>query len=161
MLNVGNNIHMIKSIDVIKRTRNSLLELVHQLDPQQLNQIPDGFANNIIWNMGHMISAQQGLCYFKGGLKPFMNEEFILAFQPGSRPHLPLASAEIDVIKSLFVTTMEQLENDIEANVFRTYHPWRHRLNIEMTNIHDVLCYLPYHEGLHADRIAIYKRLIN
>lgn len=73
---------MNKLLDVIKKTRYSLLEQINDLDEQQLNQIPDGFSNNITWNLGHMVSSQQGLCYLKGGLQPLLKEEFIAAFQP-------------------------------------------------------------------------------
>ncbi|MGH2624736.1 MAG: DinB family protein, partial [Sphingobacterium sp.] len=61
---------MNKITDVIKRTRIKLFELIEDLNAEQLNQIPDGFTNNIIWNVGHMISSQQGLCYLKAGLRP-------------------------------------------------------------------------------------------
>lgn len=151
---------MTKLLDVIKKTRHSLLELINGLDAQQLNLIPDGFNNNIIWNLGHMVSSQQGLCYLKAGLEPVVKEEFRIAYQPGSVPLLPLSITEINNIKNMFILTIEQLETDIDKGLFLNYICWTNRFDIEMTCINDVLCYLPYHDGLHSDRIAAYRRLI-
>ena len=35
---------------------------------EQLNKIPTGFSNNLIWNLGHIIVSQQGLVYRLSGL---------------------------------------------------------------------------------------------
>jgi len=88
-------------------------------------------------------SSQQGLCYLKGGLQPFVKEEFITAFQPGSIPQQPLNINEINDIKGMFILTMEQLETEIQTDLFLNYTSWTNRFNIEMTGSRDVLCYLP------------------
>ncbi len=50
---------MNNKIEKIKKTRRFLLNLVSELSTDQLNEIPPDFNNNIIWNMGHLIAAQQ------------------------------------------------------------------------------------------------------
>jgi len=107
-----------------------------------------------------MVSSQQGLCYLKGGLQPFFKEEFITAFQPGSIPQRPRNINEINDIKSMFILTIEELETEIQTDLFLNYTSWTNRSDIEMTGISDVICYLPFHDGLHSDRITVYKRLI-
>ena len=69
---------MTKQIEIIKKTRVSLLELVKDLSTEQLNKIPDGFNNNIIWNLAHMIAAQQGVCYVRAGLAPVVGEKLVM-----------------------------------------------------------------------------------
>ena len=45
-----------------------MLGSISSLSPRQLNEIPPGFNNNIIWNLAYLIACQQGVCYFCGGL---------------------------------------------------------------------------------------------
>ena len=53
-------------IETIRKTRSFLLEQIRNFGNEQLNQVAEGFNNNIVWNLGHMIAAQQGMCYKKG-----------------------------------------------------------------------------------------------
>jgi len=50
---------MKKEIERLKKTRIFLLDLIKDLTTEQLNEIPKGFNNNIIWNLGHLIASQQ------------------------------------------------------------------------------------------------------
>lgn len=46
-----------------KTSRKLFLEYFDNYTIDQLNKIPDGFSNNLIWNIGHVIVAQQALIY--------------------------------------------------------------------------------------------------
>jgi hypothetical protein len=61
---------MKKHLGWIKKTRTSLLNMISGLSLEQINKVPEGFNNNIIWNLGHLVSAQQGICYSRSGLSP-------------------------------------------------------------------------------------------
>ncbi|HWJ92534.1 MAG TPA: DinB family protein, partial [Flavisolibacter sp.] len=76
----------INQIDMVKRTRAYLLSLVKDLSTEQLNLVPHGFNNNIIWNIGHMIAAQQGVCYVRAGLKVTIDEALFLAYKSDTKP---------------------------------------------------------------------------
>ncbi len=58
---------MDKRIQKIRKLREFLLAQIEGLTAEQLNKIPDGYNNNIIWNLGHLICAEQSLCYFRSG----------------------------------------------------------------------------------------------
>lgn len=151
---------MNKLIEVILKTRIKLLASIADLSAEQLNYIPEGFNNNIIWHLGHLVSAQQGLCYLQANLPMRVTDAIRNDYAPGTKPERIIAQEEIDDIKSLLITTMEQLESDVNRNYFAGYTPWVNRFDVELNTVDDVLCYLPYHDGLHADRIAAYKRII-
>ena len=78
---------MNKHIDWIKRTRQSLLQLVEGLTIEQLNEVPSGFNNNIIWNLAHLVAVQQGICYKRSGVSTVVDEKFIAAFTRGKSPN--------------------------------------------------------------------------
>jgi hypothetical protein len=71
---------MNNKIDKIKKIRGLLLEQIADLTNEQLNTIPNGFNNNIIWNLTHSICAQQGICYLRGGQHAIVPDKFIAPF---------------------------------------------------------------------------------
>ena len=151
---------MNRQIETIKKARTSLLEQIEDLTVDQFNQIPQGFENNISWNMGHMIVVQQGICYQKSGLPQLISDNFGKKFGPGSRPEEIIGIIEIINIKQLLVTTLEQLETDYESRIFGNYMGWSTRLGNKVLSIHDGLEFLSFHEKLHSGTITAMKRLV-
>ena len=55
-----------------RTNRNLYLEFFDKYTLEQLNKIPAGFSNNLIWNIGHIIVAQQGLIYKSSDLQGYL-----------------------------------------------------------------------------------------
>ena len=152
---------MTEPIENIRKVRAFLLEGIKDLTTEQLNRIPEGFNNNIIWNLGHLVAAQQGICYKRAGVVPHISEEFWEQFRSGSKPERLLSESEIANIKQLFSTTLDQLEADYNNNMFTGYTAWNTRYDVEIKSIDDALRFVPYHEGLHSGVINTMKKLVN
>ncbi|WP_426668980.1 DinB family protein [Mucilaginibacter sp. McL0603] len=151
---------MTKQIEIIKKTRSFLLENLKDLTIEQLNKVPEGFNNNIIWNLGHMIAAQQGVCYIRAGLTPKLSEDFINAYKSGSKPAGPVDAKEIENIKTLLFSTLDQLEADYNNHIFEGYTGWTTRYGVELANIDEAISFIPFHEGLHSGCVTALKRLV-
>jgi hypothetical protein len=151
---------MTKQIEIIRKTRSFLLEQLKELTTEQYNKIPEGFNNNIIWNLGHMIAAQQGVCYIRPGLAPRLGEDFINNFKSGTKPERAFSEAEIENIKSLLFSTLDQLEEDYSNNIFGNYTAWSTRYGVELASIDDAINFLKFHEGLHSGCSTALKRLM-
>lgn len=52
----------------------------------QLNRIPVGFNNNIIWNIGHIIVTQQKLIYRGSPLQGYISDELFKKYQSRTKP---------------------------------------------------------------------------
>src|SRR5579862_523187 len=133
---------MTKQIEIIRKTRSFLLENLKDLTTEQLNQIPEGFNNNIIWNLGHMIAAQQGVCYIRAGLIPKVSEDFINAYKSSSKPTEPIDAKEIESIKALLFSTLDQLEADYNNHIFDDYTAWTTRYSVELANIDEAINFI-------------------
>jgi hypothetical protein len=151
---------MTKQIEIIRKTRTFLLKNLEDLTTEQYNKIPAGFNNNIIWNLGHMIAAQQGICYIRAGLQPTVEEDIINWFKSGTKPERAFSETEIENIKSLLFSTLDQLEEDYNNGIFGGYTAWATRYEVELANIDDALNFLPFHEGLHSGCTTALKRLV-
>ena len=54
--------------EFIINSRQAFIQLIDSLSIEQLNKIPDGYNNNIIWNFGHIVVSTQTLCYVRTGI---------------------------------------------------------------------------------------------
>ena len=151
---------MTKTIEIIKKPRLSLFELIKDLSIEQLNTIPPGFNNNIAWNLGHLVAAQQGVCYRRAGVEMIISDEFFNNYGPGSKPERFISQAELEEIKGLFITTLDQFVIDYNNNLFANYVPWTTRYGVDLNNIDDAFKFIPFHEGLHFGYVMAQKRAL-
>lgn len=150
-------------INKIKNLRLYLLREIDGLSVQQLNKIPAGYNNNIIWNLGNLICAQQTVCYVRSGLPLTVEEKYITPFMPGTRPEKAFDEQEIQYIKEIFITSIDRLQADLDDNAFTNYTPSVFIPKVygfEVINIEEALEYLLYHEGIHSGYIAALKKLV-
>lgn len=151
---------MNRQIEDVRKTRFFLLDMIGDLNTDQLNLIPAGFNNNIIWNLGHLVAAQQRICYDRAGLPVAVEEHFFNLYKPGTKPEQYVGLAETEHVKQLLFSSLDKLEEDIQAGVFQNYPAWTTRYKVEITGIDDILAFLPYHEGLHGGYITAMKKLV-
>src|SRR6476620_362767 len=116
---------MNKQINVVRKTRTAILNLINDMSTEELNQVPIGFNNNIIWNIAHLVAAQDNIFYVKSG-HPLKNisQEYFDAYKPGSKPEAAVSSDEIERIKELLFSSLDHLERDLDQNIFRNYPAW-------------------------------------
>jgi hypothetical protein len=151
---------MLKSIEFIKGPRTFILSLIENLTVEQLNYIPQGFNNNLIWNLAHLISGQQGICYTRAGLPIVVDDKYYTPYRPDTKPEQFIDATEIAIIKQLFITSINRLETDIQDNIFTNYPAWISRYGTEITSFDDAMDFLPFHEGLHCGYIMALKRAV-
>lgn len=147
-------------IEIIQKPRLQLLTIIEGLTIDQLNDIPAGIKNNMIWNIGHMIAAQQGICYMRAGLPLRVDESFFLTYKPGTQPERVYTVEDLDLIKDLLFSTLNQLEADLQTDMFSNYTPFVTRYGFEITGINDAVSFLPFHEGLHIGTVVAMKKLV-
>ena len=151
---------MNQHIENIKKFRRFLLEHTEHLTSEQLNTIPPGYNNNIIWNMAHLISAQQAIAYRLAGQATIMEDHFVTAYLPGTKPQGILGDAEIEFIKEKLVTTIDQFATDYDNHLFEKFSPSeriKKIYNIELNTINDALSFILFHEGFHVGYVLSLK----
>jgi hypothetical protein len=143
--------------------RKYLLREIEGLTTVQLNKIPEGFNNNIIWNIIHLVATQQTICYTRAGMQPIVDAKYISSFLPGTKPLEDVSEEDIENIKGLFLSTIEKLETDLDEIHAKEYTPSvliPKIYGFEVTTIDQSLEYLLYHEGQHAGYVLALKRLV-
>ncbi|MEP0711071.1 MAG: DinB family protein, partial [Algoriphagus sp.] len=77
---------MTTNFHIWKTNRTIYSKFLHHNSLAQLNKIPEGFNNNLIWNIGHVIVVQQRLVYALSGLPMAISDELFAAYKPGTKP---------------------------------------------------------------------------
>ncbi|MCL7988048.1 DinB family protein [Sphingobacterium sp. lm-10] len=146
----------------IRDARRAFIELLDTLTLEQLNEIPTGFNNNIIWNFGHIVVSTQGLCYVRPGVRPDSSQiSYLSAYAKGSKPSYFVDQAEVDALKGLALSTIEVIEQDYEANAFEGFQPFEtSTYKSTLSSIEEVIITTAGHDNLHFGYAIAQKRLI-
>ncbi|KRT14741.1 hypothetical protein ASU31_17715 [Pedobacter ginsenosidimutans] len=147
------------TITQIKNTRAFILELVKDLSIEQLNKIPTGFNNNIIWNIAHLTAAQQNMCYIRSGLDITVEERYFSPFLSGTKPEKFIEHKDIASIFDALLNSMDRLAADYSSNIFLKFDPWDKRYGMKLNSIEDAINFIPFHEGMHIGYIMALKKL--
>ncbi|MEO6549101.1 MAG: DinB family protein [Ferruginibacter sp.] len=152
---------MDKQFEILTETRKHLLGLIADLSIDQLNKVPTGFNNNIAWNIGHMIASEQGVCYKRGGLPLVVDEKYFETYKPGTMPAADISIDEMETLKLLLLSTIEQLKADYNNKLFVNYGSWTTRYGVQLSSIDDTINFLIFHDGLHCGYIMALKHLVS
>lgn len=147
-------------LQAIRQLRETLLNLTADLSLEQLNHVPPGFNNNIIWNMAHVIASQQGICYLRSGLPMRIDTTLHAQYKPGSKPEGNVDAEFVANIRGLLLSTIDVLATDLEAGIFQTYDQVVTRYGVPITNINEGINFLKFHEGFHMGYVSALKRAI-
>lgn len=127
---------------------------------KQINEIPTGFNNNIIWNLGHLAAIDQRILYIRSALESPISNEFIGKYQKGTKPESFIEEEEVGEIKRLLLWSVDRLEEDYNKEIFVNYEEWITPYGNTISSFEEALAFLPFHEGLHRGAIIALKRLV-
>ena len=127
---------------------------------EQLNTIPAGMSNNLIWNLGHVVVSQQKLVYALSGLPMHIPDSLFEKYQNGSRPDGKTTQAEVDEIKQLLFEMVEKTKADFEAGIFKEFHPYQTNTGFHLGTWKEAMEFNNYHEGIHLGIMMSIKKHI-
>ena len=152
---------MDKVFEVTLNNRKAVAALLKGLTLEQLNFVPAGFNNNILWNAGHMVSIQQLIVYGLGKVPFTVEESIVMGFKNKTRPERPYTQEEADRILEIMVSTAEQMEADYKAGKFTDVTPFISKShNATYAGAEGLITFNLYHEGLHTGVIQKYVQLL-
>lgn len=143
-----------------RQTRKNLLEILQNTSKEDLLHIPDGFNNNIYWNIAHLVATQQLLHYYLSG-NPFRIDKYwIETYKKGTLPNLEVSPTEIEDLGFLLTETSKILIKDYDADFFSDYTPYSTSFGLDLKNIQDAIVFNNMHESLHYGYAMAQKRAI-
>ena len=151
---------MTKQFEIAIFSREILLQIIEGLSEAQLNKIPNGFKNNIAWNLGHIFVSQQLLTYKFSGLQCNVSNDFIEKFTKGSTAKPNISIEKVNHIKNSLIELINQTEKDYNSGKFKEYHTYTTSQGFSLNNIEEAIQFSNYHEGIHIGIIMSLKKLL-
>ena len=103
--------------DILRKSRELVIKELESLTMDQIHKTPQGFKNNIAWNVAHLVVTQQLLHYKLSGLNPLCSDELIETHRKGTAPTKIFTEEEFEEVKELLVGLPDTLEEDYEAGI--------------------------------------------
>jgi len=145
--------------EAIRDIRTRMLNEANKLSDEQLTIIPEGFNNNILWNLGHVMVSHHYFFYINSQLESRMSREDFGRFGNRSSPKDWQAQPDIAEIKDLLIRQVDEFDADLSNDLFKGYQPLK--LGRELSSLEDALSFDIFHEALHFGTIRAYSQLIN
>jgi hypothetical protein len=136
------------------------LEIIDGYSIEQLNKIPAGFNNNIIWNIAHLLVTQQLLCYNFSRLNMLVTDKMVASYRKGTAPQKFVSEEDFEAYKQLFIELPQQMEIDYRRGIFKKYDAYTTSLDVKITDIDFAIGYNNYHEGIHLGIILGIIKLV-
>jgi len=144
---------MIDHLNKLEENRKALLSKIEHLTPEQYNEIPEGFSNNVIWNLGHILLSGEGMLYKNS---PFERPELELNksnYGRGSKPGAFVSEDEINLIRESMLRSVQfykaaaGLDQSIEGAAL-TIAP-----SVQIIS-EESIQFLFFHEEMHYNKIS-------
>ena len=148
------------AFDITIKNRKLLKSFIENLTLEELNKIPDGFNNNIIWNIAHVIVTQQSLVYSLSGLPTVVSKDMVERYRKGTKPEGNLSQAEVDAIKNLLFSTIEKTKEDYNAKLFQSFNEYTVTTKSTIRNVEEAIEFNNFHEGIHLGYILALRKSI-
>jgi formate dehydrogenase maturation protein FdhE len=151
---------MHQTFEITRTSRKVLSQFLENHTLEQLNKIPEGFNNNLIWNIGHIVVVQQMLVYHLSGLPMMVSEEMIAKYRKGTKPESDVSQQEVDAIQSLLFETINQTKADFNAKIFKNYEEFTSMSGFTMKNAEDAMAFNYFHEAMHIGMMMSIRKFL-
>ncbi|GGW56035.1 DinB family protein [Winogradskyella epiphytica] len=146
------------AFDIAIKNRKLLKSFIENHTLEELNKVPKGFNNNIIWNIAHTIVTQQLLVYNLSGLPMVVSDDMVAAFRKGTKTERDLSQSEVDTIKGMLFSTIEKSKEDYDNKIFQTFNQYTVTTKSVLSTVEEAIEFNNFHEGIHLGYILAMRK---
>ena len=146
--------------DITLKSRERFHRILEETSKEDLLNIPEGFRNNIWWNIAHVLVTEQLLVYKVSGLPLKVSDELVNKFKKGTAPDGTATDEEMKLVKELLIVTAENTKADYAKGIFKNFNEYTTSANVTLRNVEDSLVFNVFHEGLHLGAIPSLQKLL-
>jgi len=148
--------------DFIINSRKAFIKLIDDLTIEELNKIPDGYNNNIIWNFGHIVVSTQTLCYVRTGvLQDAASVKFNEYYKKDTKPTYTITEEEVAELKVIALESIEKIKEDYANGKFSNIAPFTTATyGVQMNSIEEILITTIGHDNVHHGYAWALKKLV-
>lgn len=146
-------------LEQLKFTHSYLTRALSTVTLENVNEVPKGFNNSILWNVGHILVSNEMLLFANTGDELKLSQDVINLFKGGTKPSdWNTEPPTFKVICNLLDEQVERITTTYEGRLDEELNKSMKIANFEMKTVRDILGFVIFHEGLHTGLINGLKR---
>jgi len=145
---------------VTQQNRVLLSKFLDKFSLEQLNTVPKGFKNSIFWNIAHTVVTQQLLTYGLSGQPLLIQDQLVAHYKKGTVTVHKANKKELEELKSLLLTTLEQTKIDYDNGCFKNFTPYTTSLKVTLSTIEEAIRFNVFHEVIPLGYILAMKNCL-
>ena len=149
-----------KALEITKVSRKAFRNVLDNYSLTQLNKVPDGFKNNLFWNIAHVVVTQQLLVYKLSGLDIMVSDQWVELYKKGTCTSKDATKQDLEELKVLLISTMDKTYKDIEANLFKAYTEYPTSTGFVLNSVEDAFEFNNFNEGIHLGYVLALKKAV-
>ena len=142
------------------QARRNMVQLMATHSLAQINTIPQGFSNNLVWNFGHAVITQQLLCYSLSGNTPIVDNALVSLYRKGSAPAGAIGQEEYQQLMDLSAATLEQFRKDYLGGMFKEYNAYTTSFGVTLASVEEAFQFSLAHEAMHLGTMMAMRKLV-
>lgn len=146
--------------EILRATRKNILGILNSSTLEELNRIPKGFSNNLIWNATHIVVTQQLLVYGLAGLQLSISPDMVTGFRKGTKPAGDVDQDHVDLIKGLLESIPDKTQSDLKNGVFTKSKEYMTSYGIGVSRVEEAIPFNNSHEALHLGYMMAIRKAI-
>lgn len=147
-------------LQALESARNNLRQLLEGVSLEDMLAIPPGFNNNILWNIGHILSSHQALIYLRSGIPARVPDSLMAHFRKGTSPAGWAFAPDSAAVLEFLWTTPALLREDLKADAFQPYKIYSSSFGLTLSTLEEAVCFANIHEALHFGVVSTLKKIV-
>ena len=140
--------------DQLSFARQSLLNTVKEISENQADSVPEGFNNNIRWNLGHVCIVQERYAFYFAGEPIGVPDVFTELFAFGTRPSEwkikpPSLQELVETLTDQPKRIRERLQDRLDEAITNPVE----RGSLSLSTFDELLTFSLFHEGQHIQAV--------
>lgn len=145
---------------LFKQNRSNIIKILKSFSLEQLNIVPAGLNNNLIWHAGHLLLTHQFLLYhFTDNPMMVDAEKYMGLYGSGTKPNEKIDQNQIDdLVEALESTTAQTIQDWKDGKLVKFNGPFTSDYyQITINTPEEALAFNVMHEAFHFGAMTVIK----
>ncbi len=146
----------------LETVRSITLNVLSSVTEEESLLTPNGFSNNIVWNLGHIAYIQEKLVFELAGQKNQLPPSYEQLFAAGTNPsQWEEEPPTLTQLQEELTAQTERIKEFIPAHFdMKLAKPFTNKAGISFDYVGSTFLFSFYHEGMHVETIKQIKKAV-
>lgn len=149
-----------RGLEIATFVRELTLGHAEGLTDNQLLTVPEGFSNNVLWNVGHVLYYLCAHTYGHCGQPLPLPDEYADWFKHGTTPSEWMTAPNCSEVTERAKSIMPEIRADFDAGKLDAYEAFELRPGTALVTLSEALVFHCTHEGMHIGQISTMKKFL-